>query len=203
MKKNKLINLRAFILAGLFSAGVAKAQQPLYAGYAGPNYALQSVVSETNGKIRITEVGATFRKEIPVWAYAGISCGKEGISKPFYGVGPVVKFGRIHVLPTIEGYDKNLTGVSVYSTVDIARSIYTDIIPQFNKNLDYTRTQFNIYADVMGFIAGASSELSIKRLRDIGNIDARINKYWKNCNAGASFNPRTKNAQFAFQVLFR
>ncbi|MBI4158710.1 hypothetical protein HY500_00445 [Candidatus Woesearchaeota archaeon] len=175
----------------------AKAQPPLFAGYNGPQYALESRVNQDR---QITEVGKTFRTEIPAWAYVGVS--SDDFKKPFYGVGPRIEIGRVHTLPTVEGYDGNFTGVSGYSTLDLSKRWYLDLVPHFDSGLDYTRTEFTLHRDVKGFSLGAGSEVEKGELRDLENTDWRFGRFWKGSNITGSINPGRKKAIISFQKNF-
>jgi len=152
----------------------ARAQPPLFAGYNGPEYALESRVNQDR---QITEVEKTFRNEFPVWGYFGASLNE--FEKPFYGIGPSIQTGRLHTLPTVEGYDGSFTGISGYSTADLPRKWYLDLVPHLDNESRYSGTEFTLHRGVKGVSVGVSSSATNG---EFGDINLQAGKYWKGCN---------------------
>lgn len=173
----------------------ARAQPPLFAGYNGPEYALESRVNQDR---QITEVEKTFRNEFPVWGYFGASLNE--FEKPFYGIGPSIQTGRLHTLPTVEGYDGSFTGISGYSTADLPRKWYLDLVPHLDNEFRYSGTEFTLHRGVKGVSVGVSSSATNG---EFGDINLQAGKYWKGCNLTGNVNPKTKTGKLSFQKNFK
>ena len=52
----------------------------------------------------------------------------------FYDVGLMIGLRRLHTLPSLEGYDGNFTGISGYSTVDLPKRGYLDLVPHLDRS---------------------------------------------------------------------
>lgn len=190
--KDKLVTIGAVLGIIASTYNPIKAQPPLFAGYEGSKYALES---RLNQDIQITEIGKTFRAEIPVWAYFGASTDKP--KKPFYGMGPRVAIGRIHTLPTFEWYARDFTGISVYSTIDLPQGFYLDLVPNLDNNFDYAGTEFTFHRDIKGLSFGVSFGS-----RDLENVDLQLGKYRKRSNITGNFNPKTRKGKLSYQINF-
>lgn len=144
--------LKSTILPLLFVVHEAIAEAPLFAGYTGSEYALESRLQQD---FKMTFVGKTFRKELPLWAYFGAYVDKHGADKPFYGGG--VGFNvrkRLHMLPTLEGYGKEFTGISGYTSLAFPHEFVLDVIPSLDGKLRYNGTDFNLHKTAYGITVG-------------------------------------------------
>ena len=175
-----------------------KAQSPLFAGYNGSRYALESRVNQDR---QITESVKTFRNEVPMWAYFGASLNKA--DKPFYGIGTRIEIGRFHTLPTVEGYNWDFTGISGYSTLDLPKGCYLDLVPHLGSNLKYNGTEFTLHKGIRGISFGLSSELKDGKLKNLKEIDLQFGKYWDGSNITGSLNLKTKKGKLSFQKNFK
>jgi len=192
----------ATVCTALLSQEKAEAQPPLYAGFTGSAYLLESRIENVLDKhLQLTEIAKTFRTEIPAWAYLGITFDKDGADKPFYGIGASINYpDYFHLLPTIEGYGKSFTGFTCYSSTALPKNWGIDIVPNLDKELKYNKTAFSIYKIFPAITIGITSGHEKSGWRGLRDIDYRAGIYFKTCNITADANIQKKSARIAFQT---
>jgi hypothetical protein len=193
MPPHKIRSTVIGLLLNTLMTAPSASEPPLYAGYTGTRLALETRI---NNELDITEIAKTFPSNVPVWAYAGISSTSD--TKPFYGLG-VALFTKksVHMLPTLEGSGDRFTNIAVYTTLDLPRSTYLDLVPSTDKNLKPASITFTPHADILNLSAGVTDTYANG---SFGQASLRLAKFWKQANASITYAPSTRTGYLSGQV---